>query len=71
MDPITGLMSFAMLVAGIFLIALSSIALECYNKHSEYKDNKKTNFNFIIFNLLCGLAIVLSSFSGFYAAYYS
>lgn len=51
----------SLLVIGIFTIATSSIAIECYNKHKDFKTEKKHNFNFIIATLVMGILGILSS----------
>jgi hypothetical protein len=56
------LISLSMIVVGIFTIATSSIAIECYNKNTELKKTKKQNFNFAIATLVMGILAVLSAF---------
>jgi hypothetical protein len=51
-----------MIVVGIFTIATSSIAIECYNKNTGFKETKKPNFNFVIATLVMGILAVLSAF---------
>ena len=57
----------ALVISGICIIAVSAIGIECYNKNKKYKDSKKTNFNFIVFILVCGVLILLAGlgFLGF------
>ncbi len=50
----------SLLVVGIFTIATSAIAIECYNKHNDFKTEKKHTFNFIIATLVMGILGVLS-----------
>jgi H+/Cl- antiporter ClcA len=50
----------SLLIVGIFTIATSSIAMECYNKHNDFKTEKKHNFNFIIATLVMGILGILS-----------
>lgn len=56
------LISLSMIVVGIFTIATSSIAIECYNKNTGFKETKKPNFNFVIATLVMGILSVLSAF---------
>jgi hypothetical protein len=56
------LISLSMIVVGIFTIATSSIAIECYNKNADFKATKKSNFNFVIATLVMGILSVLSAF---------
>ena len=49
----------ATFIAAIFGIAASSIATECMNKHESYKAEKKSNFDFLIFNLVCNIIMLL------------
>jgi len=45
-----------LLVIGVFNIAVSAIATECYNQDTEsgrnFKASKESNFNFLITNLV-------------------
>ncbi len=50
----------SLLVVGIFTIATSAIAIECYKKHNDFKEGKKHNFNFIIATLVMGILAILS-----------
>lgn len=62
---------FLMLV-GVFSIATSSIAIECYDykDHStkKIKDEKKDNYTFLIVNLVFAIIMVLVSFASMYLA---
>lgn len=49
----------ATFISAIFGIAASSIATECFNKNESYKTEKKSNYDFIIFNLVCNIIMVL------------
>jgi MFS family permease len=53
---------FFILFGGIFSIATSSIAIECYNKNEEHKRNNSSNFGFLTINLITAIIIVLISF---------
>lgn len=59
----------AIVVAAIFGIATSAIATECYNsdkKGTELKEEKKSNFNFIVMNLVCNIVMLLLGFGCIY-----
>jgi hypothetical protein len=49
----------ATFISAIFGIAASSIATECFNKNESYKTEKKSNYDFIIFNLVCNIIMLL------------
>lgn len=44
----------------IFTIATTSIGIECYNSNENFDDDKKNNFNFLIFNLVCAIFVMLA-----------
>lgn len=60
------LYSCLLLSTGTFLIASSSIGIEAYNKNTGYKASKKSNFNFLVFLLVCAILCTLMSFGGLY-----
>jgi hypothetical protein len=65
------MIALAMIIGGIFSIATSSIATECYNsdmKGVDLRDQKRNNFNFIIINLVSAILVVLSGSAGVYFA---
>lgn len=52
----------SLLILGIFAIATSSIAIECYNAHADaYKQDKEHNFNFSIATLVMGILAIISA----------
>lgn len=57
------LVSIIMLIGGICGIAVSSIATECYDQNQEFKEEKKSNFNFIVVYLVFNIFMVLSAFA--------
>lgn len=64
--------AICLLLVGIFSIATSSIAIECYDykDHTtkKIKDEKESNYTFIIVNLVFAILMVLVSFaSGYFA----
>lgn len=62
--------ALAVIISGIFGIATTSIATECFNdeKHKAFKDSKKDNFNFVIVNLVCNIIMLLIGISCTYMA---
>jgi hypothetical protein len=61
--------AFSMLLGGIFSIATSSIAIECYNKNETIKKEKENNFNFLISNLVCAILLVIVGCLSIYFAF--
>jgi dipeptide/tripeptide permease len=57
-----------LLIAGVFGVAVSSIATECYDKNETFKKDKKDNYTFIIVNLVCNILVILGSFASIYLA---
>ncbi len=64
--------AICLLIVGIFSIATSSIAIECYDykDHStkKIKDEKKDNYTFLVVNLVFAIIMVLVSFASTYFA---
>lgn len=67
------LTAISLLLVGIFSIATSSIAIECYDykEHATkaIKDAKKDNYTFVIVNLVFAILMVLVSFASAYFAF--
>ena len=61
--------AIALLILGIFSIAASSIGTECYNKHESYKTEKKSNFDFLVVNLVSAIVMVLLAFVSIYMSF--
>lgn len=61
--------AFSMLLGGIFSIATSSIAVECYNKNESLKKEKQTNFNFVVSNLVCAIILIIVGCISIYFAF--
>lgn len=65
------------LIAGILIIAGSSIGIDCYidenksnpDKSKTLKYRKGSNFNFMIVNIICGILLLLSASSAFAMVY--
>lgn len=64
------IIALAMLIGGVFSIATSSIATQCYNENTGVYSSKNSvsNFNFIIVNLVSAILVVLSAIAGIYFA---
>jgi hypothetical protein len=60
--------ALALLLGGIFSIATSSMAIECYNQHEPFKQSKMENFNFLIVNIVSAILLVLTAFVSMYLA---
>lgn len=58
--------SCLLLSTGTFLIAASAIGIEAYNKNTDFKASKKSNFNFLVFLLVCAILCTLLSFGGMF-----
>ena len=50
----------------IFSISTSSIAIKAYNDNMKYKNMNKSNFSFIIFNLVFAIIVLILSIVGVY-----
>jgi len=50
-----------LLVVGIVSIASSSIGINCYNNSPDEKEAKKSNFNFLVLNLVLAIALTFAS----------
>ena len=72
MDFKTLIIAIAMLIGGVFSIATSSIATECFNydagKGTDFKAANPSSFNFMIVNLVSAIVVVLSALAGIYFA---
>lgn len=61
--------AIAMLIGGVFSIATSSIATQCYNSTNpgtSLKTSSPNTFNFIVVNLVSAILVVLSAFAAIY-----
>ena len=47
------------LFISVTMIAVSSIGMEAYNAHTEYKNKKKNNYTFMIITLSVGVIFTL------------
>jgi TRAP-type C4-dicarboxylate transport system permease small subunit len=52
-----------LLITAILLVATTSIATECYNENTSFKDKKKDNFTFLIVTLVSAILMILSALS--------
>lgn len=55
-----------MLIAGVFYIATSSAAIQCYRSNEVYKNDNTPTYNFIIVNLVSAILTVILAFVGLY-----
>lgn len=55
-----------LLSAGVFMVATSSIATECYNANESFSKSKRDNFVFLIVTLVVAVLIILSAFGSIY-----
>jgi len=60
------LYSCILMSTATFLIAAASIGIQTFNANTGYKATKKSNFNFLIFLLVCAILSMLMSFGGLY-----
>jgi len=51
----------SLLITAIFLVATTSIATECYNENTSFKDKKKDNFTFLIVTLVLAIVMIISA----------
>ena len=49
------------LVVGILTIATTSIGINCYNNCPTEKESKKSNFNYLVMNLVLSILLTLGS----------
>lgn len=55
-----------LLSAGVFMVATSSIATECYNVNESFSQSKRENFTFLIVTLVIAVLIIISAFGSIY-----
>lgn len=51
-------------IACIFSIASTAIGVEAYDKNPEWKEAHKTNFHFLVFNLVVAIIVLVLSLAG-------
>jgi hypothetical protein len=71
MDIKNLMIAIFMLIGGVFSIATSAIATQCYNsdgKGTDLKSASPNTFNFIIVNMVSAILVVLSAVAGIYFA---
>ena len=60
--------SILLIITAICGIAVSSIGTECYDQNQEFKENHKSNYNFIVSFLVFNIFMCLSGVvAGFFA----
>jgi hypothetical protein len=68
MDAQLLLVACSMFVAGILFVATSAIGMECYNVNQDFKNQKESNWYFLIANLVSAiLTILIASMSMYFA----
>lgn len=60
------LYSCLLLSTATFLLTASAMAIQVYNDDTSFKESHKSNFNFLVFLLVCAICCVLMSFGGLY-----
>lgn len=55
-----------LLVVGVVSIASSSIGINCYNSCDEQKQASKSNFNFLVVNLVLSILLTLAAIGFLY-----
>ena len=61
MNTTTLLAACSILLTAIMGIATSSIAVECYDKHEDFKTEKETNYTYTIVNLVSNILMIVIS----------
>ena len=61
--------AFSMFVGGIMSIASSSIGTQCYNENPKIKEEKASNFKFLVTNLVSAIIIVILGCISMYLAF--
>ena len=56
----------SLLSAGVFLVATTSIATECYNENTSFKDKKKDNFTFLVITLIVAIIMIIAAGGSIY-----
>jgi hypothetical protein len=54
------------IVACIFSIASTAIGIQAFNENLSWKDEHKSNFTFLIINLVVSILVLLLSFVGLF-----
>ena len=54
------------IVACIFSIASTSIGVQSFNDNPAYKESKKSNFGFLIVNLIVSIVVILLAFAALF-----
>ena len=49
-------------IASIFSIASTAIGIQAFNNNKVWKDSHKTNFNFLVINLVVSIIVLLLAF---------
>ena len=62
------LAAISLFITGILTVAVSSIAIECFNKNEGFKNEKKINFNFTVTVLVSSILMVIAAGGSMYLA---
>ena len=54
------------IVACIFSIASSAIGVQSFNDNPVYKESKKSNFGFVVVNLIVSIVVILLAFAALF-----
>jgi hypothetical protein len=57
-----------MFVAGILFVATSAIGLECYDKNQDFKNQKQSNWYFLLANIISAILTILIASMSMYLA---
>lgn len=58
-----------LLTGGMLSLATSAIGTQCYNDNEEYGKSKSSNKQFLVFNLVIAILIVLSAIVAIYYSF--
>ena len=53
---------FLILLIAVFMVATSSIGMECYNKNKDFSDKKKNNKKFLSAMMWTGVGFIILFF---------
>ena len=60
--------AISLFITGILTVAVSSIAIECFNKNEGFKNEKKSNFDFTVTVLVSSIMMVIAGAGSIYLA---
>lgn len=62
------LAAISLFITGILTVAVSSIAIECFNKNEGFKKEKQSNFDFTVTVLVSSIMMVIAGAGSIYLA---